>query len=516
MLDALPDGSRVAILHLVGSLCPMTQGHLRVFEEARKVLLPGSPEHDMYAPRALEAFREVLGFVSLNADSHVQRKMESLGAQSLNYQNRRLLVEMSIEQHPWLKFLERQDPQAALSHAWPRLTFVRYSLNGADDVVKYRKWSMLGRRPHFTIGRHGYTEQVRKAMVDFNLTNHPNFVLGPELPDISSTKVRRLLADVTPATLDGTREQLCELLHPRVAAWCLEKGVFRSPRSLPAATLAAPSAAAAVAAKVWSRVGSVWPLWGLPPAAAAVAAVAWPGGTLRSQVAPLLDTLPDGSRVALLILQGSLCPMTQGHVRVFEEARKVLLPGTPEHDRYAPKALEDFREVLGFVILNSDSHVRRKMESLGAQSLNYQDRKLMVEMSIEQHPWLNLDEREDPQTALSLAWPHLKFVKYSLNGADDVVKYQKWLMADVRRHFTIGRPGFTEHVEKVMVDLNLINSPNFVLGPELPDISSTKVRRLLADVTPATWHSTREQLCELLHPRVALLCLENGVFRSRR
>merc|ERR1719203_2360245 len=97
-----------------------------------------------------------------------------------------------------------------LAIQWPRLKFVRFCLNGADDVVKYRKytWSSSSRR-FITMGRPGFTEKVKQGMAAAKVDPKAGyFILGPELPDISSTAARKAVAAQDMGALEG-------LLHPK-------------------------------------------------------------------------------------------------------------------------------------------------------------------------------------------------------------------------------------------------------------------------------------------------------------
>ena len=68
------------------------------------------------------------------------------------------------------------------------------------------------------MGRPGDTERVLAGARDAGLDlDDGNFVMGPELPNISSTAARAALAQKDMPALK-------RLLHPRVAAWCLENG----------------------------------------------------------------------------------------------------------------------------------------------------------------------------------------------------------------------------------------------------------------------------------------------------
>jgi len=61
LLDELPAGASVAVVTLLGSLCPITRGHVAAFEEARRQMRAGSGR--------LEPFQECIGFISLNGDT---------------------------------------------------------------------------------------------------------------------------------------------------------------------------------------------------------------------------------------------------------------------------------------------------------------------------------------------------------------------------------------------------------------------------------------------------------------
>ena len=65
-----------------------------------------------------------------------------------------------------------------------------------------------------------------------------------------------------------------------------------------------------------------------------------------------LAALPSQSTVAVVTMRGSLCPVTLGHVRCFEEARGLFLGGTTPAGGY------DY--CCGFMSLNGDSHLRGK------------------------------------------------------------------------------------------------------------------------------------------------------------
>eukprot|EP00443_Scrippsiella_acuminata_P018117 CAMPEP_0115246836 /NCGR_PEP_ID=MMETSP0270-20121206/41236_1 /TAXON_ID=71861 /ORGANISM="Scrippsiella trochoidea, Strain CCMP3099" /LENGTH=231 /DNA_ID=CAMNT_0002662071 /DNA_START=100 /DNA_END=795 /DNA_ORIENTATION=- len=218
-LDALPARTEVAVVTLLGSLCPVTRGHVQGFLEAREVLLGRSE----LTPEGLECFGQVVGFISLNSDRHVGQKMMQKGQALLDIRTRQHLVKLAIEEYTWLA-TERREGESLeqLKQRWPQLRFVHFRMNGADDVANHRKWVMSDAQNRFiTMGRPGFTEKVVHGMTTDNVDPR-HFILGPELPDISSTAVREAL---------GRRdmEALEQLLHPSVAQWCLSKGAYCEP-----------------------------------------------------------------------------------------------------------------------------------------------------------------------------------------------------------------------------------------------------------------------------------------------
>jgi len=178
----------------------------------------------------LEHFGEVLGLLSLNGDGHVSCKLKAKGQPFISFKARAELVDLATAELPWLKF--SQDPRSAIATMkkhWPHLKFMRFTMNGADDVVAFQKWngSREGNRM-ITMGRPGYTEKVLVGMKKAVPKIDPEqgfFILGPELPDISSTAVRKALRANDLSTLTG-------LLHPAVIRWCLDHGPYVPSRAV--------------------------------------------------------------------------------------------------------------------------------------------------------------------------------------------------------------------------------------------------------------------------------------------
>ena len=220
LLAKLPPGSNVAVVTLLGSLCPITLGHVDAFVEARKLLLD---EASPYRPKRLEGFAQVLGFISLNGDMHVAGKLERSGQPSLDAGQRQTLVQLAVSDLPWMGWEAREGvSKRELLRRWPNVNFVHFKMNGADDVAKYRKYlhaNSLNR--YITMGRPGETEKVVKGMQAAGVDPEDgNCLLGPELPDISSTEARHAIAA-------GDETTLARLLHPRVAEWCLTNSPWR-------------------------------------------------------------------------------------------------------------------------------------------------------------------------------------------------------------------------------------------------------------------------------------------------
>eukprot|EP00546_Thalassionema_frauenfeldii_P009850 CAMPEP_0178918120 /NCGR_PEP_ID=MMETSP0786-20121207/13646_1 /TAXON_ID=186022 /ORGANISM="Thalassionema frauenfeldii, Strain CCMP 1798" /LENGTH=202 /DNA_ID=CAMNT_0020591787 /DNA_START=189 /DNA_END=794 /DNA_ORIENTATION=- len=198
----------------------------------------------------------------------------------------------------------------------------------------------------------------------------------------------------------------------------------------------------------------------------------------------------------------------------FEEARKLLLANTGESTNddkgqldflaFRPLLLEKFDLVLGYISLNRDNYVLRKFQRNKEPSLNIEQRSLLVSMAIEDTAWLGMEEEEGEMVSLlQTQWSYLNFIHFSMNGADDVVRYRKWLYASKEQRFiTMGRPGETENVLKG-IEKFPVNPTYFVLGPELPDISSTDARKAIKSRNEA-------ELERFLHSSVADWCLKNG------
>ncbi|CAJ1330384.1 unnamed protein product [Effrenium voratum] len=210
------DGSLVAVVTMTGSCCPITRAHSLAFESSRDLLL---------RPRAAsERYTEVLGLLSLNGDRHVGEKLRSKGQEPIPLVQRGELVRLAAQDLPWMDLNPGREHSVAeeLQTAFPRLRFHRFAMNGADDVYKYQKWRSCGpERRMITMGRPGFTAKVLEHAQREKVLDQGYFLMGPELPDISSTAVRLALKENDGAALET-------LLHPKVAAWLLRSGIYGS------------------------------------------------------------------------------------------------------------------------------------------------------------------------------------------------------------------------------------------------------------------------------------------------
>ena len=207
----------VAVVTMLGSFCPITLAHSQAFDEARRLLL----DPDL-RPNELEDFDHVLGFISANPDHYVSRKFSD-GVVPISYDDRLNLAKMAIQDKSDWMGVEEEEGQTALllKHKYRTLKFVHFTMNGADDVIKSRKWKWANSENRFiTMGRPGETARLLERMKHAKAEFGPNFVLGPELPDLSSTAAREAL-------LNRDLESLNRMLHPEVTEWCLLHGPWR-------------------------------------------------------------------------------------------------------------------------------------------------------------------------------------------------------------------------------------------------------------------------------------------------
>ena len=179
----------------------------------------------------------------------------------------------------------------------------------------------------------------------------------------------------------------------------------------------------------------------------------------------------------------------------FQRARSILGGNSMIRPRGAPR----FAECLGLLSLNTDSALWHKFQWIeeDAWLLSWWDRAHLVELATRDVSWMGLSNLPESIAMHELQedsrWKRLNFIHYYLNGADDVVKYEKWEWAtETARYFTIGRPGWTAKVITGAQACGVWNTPYFYIAPELPDISATEVRASLrqGDRRSATFCTT--------------------------
>eukprot|EP00928_Gymnodinium_smaydae_P000128 TRINITY_DN10047_c0_g3_i1.p1 TRINITY_DN10047_c0_g3~~TRINITY_DN10047_c0_g3_i1.p1 ORF type:complete len:308 (+),score=32.74 TRINITY_DN10047_c0_g3_i1:40-963(+) len=217
VLGALPDHACVAVVKMLGSLCPVTLGHVQCYIEARRIILD---EAEKQAPRParLERFDECLGLVRLNSDRHVSVKVAEKKQKPISIADRGHLIDLATSELPWLCYDATRHGLQMLRERWCKLKFIEIDMNGADDVVKYSKWRYTNPSKRMIVmGRPGSTAAVVAGMKTSRIDpDAGTCFLGPELADISSTAARE-------ASTRGDRETLLTMVHPLVADWLLRR-----------------------------------------------------------------------------------------------------------------------------------------------------------------------------------------------------------------------------------------------------------------------------------------------------
>ena len=97
------------------------------------------------------------------------------------------------------------------------------------------------------------------------------------------------------------------------------------------------------------------------------------------------------------------------------------------------------------IFFNGDGHVTLKMLKAGQAALPETDRRYMAELSIAELPWMDCKSKWSQVQYIQTEWPELHFTNFTMNGADDVVKYSKWRSATAdQRQIAFGRQGSTQ------------------------------------------------------------------------
>lgn len=228
-----------------------------------------------------------------------------------------------------------------------------------------------------------------------------------------------------------------------------------------------------------------------------------------------LSSLPAGSLVAVVSFQGSFCPVTTGHVACVVGARGLLLGRKHRGERWVPKGLEEFREVVGLMGCNTDRNITKKLDPLPI--IPIEDREALINLAAEEHDWL-CSHRQPYEAVeqLTRLFPELRLKHFVLDGADAALWTKPWRRVTdeqrsiiVEREATPGQENGTEALQKSMAKdgTDFQSTPRCILWPQLSSASSTASRRaLLAGDRPA--------LERLLHPKVLEHLLKHGPYKG--
>ena len=140
-----------------------------------------------------------------------------------------MLVELAVDDISWIAFHDNAwRAFEELRRSFRHLHFIHYELDGADVALKNRTWlrcSEHSRRVAMgracAVGETNPTHEIiALAQQDGVDIAAGRFIIGPELPDISSSRVRAALRAGDLAALRG-------MLHPRVLNWNLTAGPYK-------------------------------------------------------------------------------------------------------------------------------------------------------------------------------------------------------------------------------------------------------------------------------------------------
>lgn len=226
--ELLP-GSCLFVLTFVGSFCPVTKAHLSALIEARAMLVGEGPVGDglvpvQSLPPGFPRPDLTVGFVSVNSDAYVGRKLKQSNG-FISAVERRHLIDLAVEDQSWIETTDDAWSAAdLLRECFPNLNIIRFELDGADVAIKTQSWTRAKHtdryicigRPPSSDGANDGTRALLRCL-DHSKVDAGHFLVAPELPPVSSSKVRA-------AQEAGDVNRLRELLHPRVLEWLMENG----------------------------------------------------------------------------------------------------------------------------------------------------------------------------------------------------------------------------------------------------------------------------------------------------
>lgn len=251
------------------------------------------------------------------------------------------------------------------------------------------------------------------------------------------------------------------------------------------------------------------------------------------QAVRVLELLPEQSAdVAVVITNGTYCPVTIGHLACLNEARLMLL-GEPSHrpaeccKAPRPAGLPVFKAVIGCVRVNADLFTVTKMNAKGCPEafIPKATRMELIDLAARDAdmPWLcAVEGHEQGVQLLAKLYPRHRFQEYFVDGADHAVEEKYWRVVCAQhrrmcagRAATDGEQNGTDDVLRALEqDGRGINSAWFQEGffailPEQEETSSSAVRRALKAVPP-----DMAVLQRCLHPSILRWCLTEGPYRN--
>eukprot|EP01001_Neometanema_parovale_P009241 NODE_5489_length_941_cov_112.635697_g5267_i0.p1 GENE.NODE_5489_length_941_cov_112.635697_g5267_i0~~NODE_5489_length_941_cov_112.635697_g5267_i0.p1 ORF type:complete len:239 (+),score=30.37 NODE_5489_length_941_cov_112.635697_g5267_i0:71-787(+) len=196
-----------------------------------------------------------------------------------------------------------------------------------------------------------------------------------------------------------------------------------------------------------------------------------------------IETVAPGTTVAIVVLSGSLNPVHTMHVKALEVSKHTI------------ETKLGLQVVGGYLVPSSDNYVTGK---LGPDAMKLKHRVDMAALACQDIPWITTSDCGIARASdivsmlverLSARFPLHKFKGFMMYGADFVEKYSAWGRMHHVPVICIGRPGHTQVVRDAIDRLRAGGAPSLfgfdvngvvLADEELEDISSTKIRQLLA------------------------------------